>query len=69
MTEGEPLNPISLPPELAELLARQPTMVCLTHGTDQGTVYVLKAPNLARIPQEQLDFDCAKADVMQRTGL
>lgn len=40
---GEPLHPSPLPPELAEFLKTQ-ELVCLTHGSDLGTVLVIKAP-------------------------
>jgi hypothetical protein len=45
MTERErpPLPPNELPPELAEFLKGQ-TYACLMHATDQGTVFVVKAP-------------------------
>ena len=39
----EPLVPSSLPPELADFLKDKP-FACLTHGTDQGTVLLVKAP-------------------------
>lgn len=41
---SEPLHPIPLPPDLAEFLRHQGPYACLTHATDQGTCYVLKAP-------------------------
>lgn len=45
MTEGDrpSLPPNELPPELAAFLRTQ-DYACLTQGTDQGTVFVLKAP-------------------------
>ena len=43
MDSGEPIRPSPLPPELAEFLKDKP-LACLTHGTDQGTVLVVKAP-------------------------
>ncbi len=39
----EPENPSPLPPELAEFL-RDQRLACLTHGTDRGTMLVIKAP-------------------------
>lgn len=39
----EPLDPSPLPPELAGFL-KDREFACLTHGTDQGTVLVVKAP-------------------------
>lgn len=43
MGSSEPLHPSPLPPELGEFLKDRP-FACLTHGTDQGTVLVAKAP-------------------------
>lgn len=39
----EPLVPSPLPPELADFL-KDKSLACLTHGTDQGTVLMVKAP-------------------------
>jgi hypothetical protein len=39
----EPLHPSSLPPELAQFLQGQ-EYACITYPTDQGTVFVVKAP-------------------------
>lgn len=41
---SEPVNPIPLPPELAEFLRRQGPYAALMHATDLGTAHVLKAP-------------------------
>ena len=41
---SEPVQPISLPPELAEFLARQGPYAAVTQATDLGTAHVLKAP-------------------------
>ena len=38
-----PLSPSPLPPELVDFLKDRP-FACLTHGTDQGTVLLVKAP-------------------------
>jgi hypothetical protein len=42
----EPIHPIALPPELAEFLGGlHPTeTVCLLHGSDAGSLYVVKTP-------------------------
>jgi hypothetical protein len=40
---NEPLSPSLLPPELAAFLRTQ-ELACLTHATDRGTVFVIKAP-------------------------
>lgn len=41
---SEPLHPSPLPPELADFLKRQ-RLACLIHGSDRGTVLVIKAPD------------------------
>jgi hypothetical protein len=41
---SEPQTPIPLTPELADFLSTQPGIICLTHGSDQGTLYLVKAP-------------------------
>src|SRR5450759_1122997 len=40
---SEPLSPSTLSPELVDFLKDRP-FACLTHGTDQGTVLLVKAP-------------------------
>ena len=40
----EPAHPIPLPRELTDFLQDRP-FACLLHGTDQGTVIIVKAPN------------------------
>lgn len=42
---GEPQHPIPLPPELATFLVTE-ELACLTLTSDQGALYVLKAPAL-----------------------
>jgi hypothetical protein len=40
---SDPHSPIPLPPELAAFLATE-DLACITHNSDQGALYVLKAP-------------------------
>lgn len=40
---GEPLHPTPLPRELRTFL-REQRLVCLPHATDQGTLFIVKAP-------------------------
>lgn len=40
----QPLSPIPLPDELADFLREQGPFACLTHETDRGTAFVIKAP-------------------------
>jgi hypothetical protein len=40
---GEPQSPVPLPPELAAFLATE-ELACLTHNSNRGALYVLKAP-------------------------
>lgn len=40
---GPPLHPSPLPPDLAESL-RARDFACLTHPTDRGTAFIIKAP-------------------------
>lgn len=42
-SHGEPFNPSSLPPEPADFLKDRP-FACLLHGTDNGTVFIVKMP-------------------------
>ena len=42
-SHGEPLRPSPLPEPLADFLKDRP-LACLMHGTDQGTVFLVKAP-------------------------
>jgi hypothetical protein len=42
---GEPQSPVPLPPELAAFLATE-ELACLSHNSDRGALYVLKAPAL-----------------------
>src|SRR4051794_37724678 len=41
--EGAPLHPTHLPSELADFL-RGERFACLTHATDRGTAFLIKAP-------------------------
>ncbi len=41
----EPHAPSALPPELAAFLAHE-ELACLTHSSDQGALYIVKAPAL-----------------------
>ncbi|TAK30929.1 MAG: hypothetical protein EPO21_18485 [Chloroflexota bacterium] len=43
-SSSEPLNPSVLPPELAEFL-KDKQFACLMHETNEGTVFIIKAPN------------------------
>jgi len=42
---SEPLHPTPLLPEIADFLRDQPSHGCLTAATDQGTAYLIKAPD------------------------
>lgn len=42
-SHGEPIDPSPLPEPLADFLKDRP-LACLMYGTDQGTVFVVKAP-------------------------
>jgi hypothetical protein len=40
----EPFHPTPLPEELVEFLEEQPDYLCLPHGTNLGTIFLIKAP-------------------------
>jgi hypothetical protein len=68
----EPEHPVVLPDELARYLANKP-FACLTHPTDEGTVFVVKLPGReiatvrGRVPislRHEL-YDCPSAPVIR----
>jgi hypothetical protein len=40
----EPFHPTPLPDELVEFLKEKPDYLCLPHGTNLGTIFLIKAP-------------------------
>jgi hypothetical protein len=42
----EPFHPTPLPAELVAFLKEQPDYLCLPHGTNLGTIFLIKAPGV-----------------------